>query len=574
ADAWPRQVQMQADEQEQALWPEPLEPSLPVLTKGSRDVCEDAKPSQVTIYFAVVAPRPGAHGEIIALLQMSIVAPLVRRKILLEFRVLAATPPDFVAESSTLVVFELVVPCPWPITYCDVEDWQRKLGDGVRLVVASGNAPRQEDTWDAKRAHSVLARALVMPPTLQVSEHPARSSGGGSWAGSCAGDRPFKGDSSAEFEGMTPRRRRLAKSFLGSAEAFGATSSQTAPTLSASSTQAQPYASTDLKWPWLSVVDEESGQRIRLSGARMTMMSTALAMDLYHHLPVSIRWRTAWRLVYSPRLHGVSLQTFHRRMREEGPSLILLQDHCGIVFGGFASEPWRLTDRYYGSGESFVFRFRRAMPKPVVPLVQQIQHLVKSALKSSEENGSNADSAKVATQNAIQQAVELLKDWRPKVQAEHERAEREVLAAGLIRSPTEALDALLGQSGLGEGAPTELAESQQQGWTERPAPTPGIDDAGGGGCAQDSVVAEDGDFGLQVYPGGCGENQFFLFSDATCLAMGGGAGVALYLEKDLLHGMSEACATFGSEVLASSQNFVISDLECWAFDDPTEVGDC
>ena len=65
----------------------------------------------------------------------------------------------------------------------------------------------------------------------------------------------------------------------------------------------------------------------------------------------SLQWKTAWRLIYSPRmqlrlvaqhhvlmhlpifpgtairgLNGVSLKTFFRRMQGEGPTLLLLQD--------------------------------------------------------------------------------------------------------------------------------------------------------------------------------------------------------------------------------------------------------
>eukprot|EP00913_Durusdinium_trenchii_P014215 g13341.t1 len=79
-----------------------------------------------------------------------------------------------------------------------------------------------------------------------------------------------------------------------------------------------------------------------------------------------LQWKSSWRLAYSLRLHGVSLKTFYRRMQREGPSLLVIQDHQGHVFGGFAASAWRLGDRYYGTGESFVFRFRQPKPKPVV----------------------------------------------------------------------------------------------------------------------------------------------------------------------------------------------------------------
>merc|ERR1719464_745897 len=100
----------------------------------------------------------------------------------------------------------------------------------------------------------------------------------------------------------------------------------------------------------------------------MTLANAAIAEELCQHLPVLLRWRSAWRLVYSPRVHGVSLPTFFRRMQAEGPSLLVIQDHEGCVFGGFAPGPWHVADRYFGSGESFVFRFRRRMPKPLLPM--------------------------------------------------------------------------------------------------------------------------------------------------------------------------------------------------------------
>merc|ERR1712150_229224 len=78
-----------------------------------------------------------------------------------------------------------------------------------------------------------------------------------------------------------------------------------------------------------------------------------------------------------------------------------------------------------------------------------------------------------------------------------------------------------------------------------------------------------GEFGLEVFNWSL-KDPFFLFSDMECIAFGGGSAFALYVERDLLHGMSEPCTTFNSEVLASTPNFIVSDLECWVFDDPSD----
>jgi len=366
--------------------------------------------------------------------------------------------------------------------------------------------------------------------------------------------------------------------------------------------------------PWLSVVEETSGCRVRLSTGA-TLMSTAIAAELCQHLPVSLRWRTGWRLVYSPRLHGVSLQTFYRRMQAEGPSLLLVQDHCGYAFGGFATAPWHVADRYFGSGECFVFRFRRRLPKPVMPLLQHSQLL--AAAQRGEGQGADGepglapggleDVKEEFVRETIRHAVKVLSDWHPKVRAEAERAERAAAAAGSVTSPTEALDEVLGKHADAVPAavppPTtepcaarlaagEAAQGLGAAGDHSAGPTasgvqlsPGVDTLADqsavlaeGSSAADLGVAESGleeaeeggDLGLEAFHWSL-KDPFFLFSDMECIAMGGGSSFALYLEKDLLHGMSEPCSTFGSEKLSSEGHFIISSLECWVFDDPSEV---
>lgn len=295
--------------------------------------------------------------------------------------------------------------------------------------------------------------------------------------------------------------------------------------------------------PTLCVVDETTGRRIFLDDmegtglspggstvASATLLNSAMAEVLKDFLPAQIQWKTSWRLVYSPRLHGVSLKTFYRRMQKEGPSLLLIQDHRGYVFGGFASMSWRQGDRYYGTGESFVFRFRTPMSKPVVSLARQLQ--------ASEKDSKTGVAAPDLAQEAVDEALKLLDAWSTKVKREAQRSDREALRKHKVTSVTEALDALL------EENPGDAAS-----------------------VADDAVE----DFGLEVFHHSKAKDAFFLFSDAECIAMGGGSGFALYLEKDLLHGHSDPCSTFQSEVLSCDSNFIIGDLECWAFDDPTEV---
>ena len=67
-----------------------------------------------------------------------------------------------------------------------------------------------------------------------------------------------------------------------------------------------------------------------------------------------------WKLVYSPADHGCSLRILYRNACEFGATLLMVQDENKAIFGGFITEPLRVTKRFYGTGESFLFKFSSA----------------------------------------------------------------------------------------------------------------------------------------------------------------------------------------------------------------------
>ncbi|KAM9023248.1 oxidation resistance protein 1 isoform 7-T7 [Ara ararauna] len=139
-----------------------------------------------------------------------------------------------------------------------------------------------------------------------------------------------------------------------------------------------------------------------------------------------------WTLVYSTAKHGMSLKTLYRTMVGlDTPVLLVIKDSDGQVFGALASEPFKVSDGFYGTGETFMFTF---CPD-----------------------------------------FEVFK------------------------------------------------------WT--------------------------------------GDNMFFIKGDMDSLAFGGGGGeFALWLDGDLYHGRSHSCKTFGNHTLSKREDFIIQDIEIWAFE--------
>lgn len=45
-----------------------------------------------------------------------------------------------------------------------------------------------------------------------------------------------------------------------------------------------------------------------------------------------------------------------RKAEKVAPSLLLVRDDKGCVFGAYVTEAWRYAPRFYGTGETYVFQ--------------------------------------------------------------------------------------------------------------------------------------------------------------------------------------------------------------------------
>ncbi|XP_075059119.1 nuclear receptor coactivator 7 isoform X2 [Mixophyes fleayi] len=151
---------------------------------------------------------------------------------------------------------------------------------------------------------------------------------------------------------------------------------------------------------------------------------------LAHRLPARVQGYP-WHLVYSTRQHGTSLKTLYRNLASlDCPVLLVIKDMDSQVFGTYATHPFRLSDHYYGTGETFLFTF-------------------------------NPD----------------FKAFK---------------------------------------------------WS--------------------------------------GENSYFINGDIGSLEVGGGGGrFGLWLDSDLYHGRSNSCSTFNNDILSKKEDFIVQDIEVWAF---------
>lgn len=77
-----------------------------------------------------------------------------------------------------------------------------------------------------------------------------------------------------------------------------------------------------------------------------TLLDIPSILAINHHLPAICRHQ--WRLLFSSKTHGESFQAFIHQIVNQGPTVLLVKDTDGFIFGGFASESWLLRSQFQG----------------------------------------------------------------------------------------------------------------------------------------------------------------------------------------------------------------------------------
>lgn len=156
-------------------------------------------------------------------------------------------------------------------------------------------------------------------------------------------------DCMSEFEAASARRR--------SSELQGCTQATPAPSAHGrSSGGGSPAPSPEPSF--------SQGPELVAGDVERPLLREAMAALLSDYLPVVLRvaGNVEWRLAYTPKVHGVSIQTFYRMLGTDATTVLIVRDSTGNVFGGFGTQPWTPggLHGFFGTGESFVFSFGAA----------------------------------------------------------------------------------------------------------------------------------------------------------------------------------------------------------------------
>ncbi|XP_072853151.2 nuclear receptor coactivator 7 isoform X2 [Pogona vitticeps] len=103
--------------------------------------------------------------------------------------------------------------------------------------------------------------------------------------------------------------------------------------------------------------DEDEDDALPVLKNQSALLENMHVEQLARCLPARVQGYP-WRLVYSTQEHGTSLKTLYRRSASlDSPVLLVIKDMDNQIFGAYATHPFKFSDHYYGTGETFLYTF-------------------------------------------------------------------------------------------------------------------------------------------------------------------------------------------------------------------------
>lgn len=87
------------------------------------------------------------------------------------------------------------------------------------------------------------------------------------------------------------------------------------------------------------------------------LINESHVMQLKRHLPPHPQ-SNDWYLLYDSKKMGLAITSFTDKVLGRGPTILIIKDTNGNIFGGFGSESWKKSPKYYGNNQCFLFNIK------------------------------------------------------------------------------------------------------------------------------------------------------------------------------------------------------------------------
>jgi len=94
---------------------------------------------------------------------------------------------------------------------------------------------------------------------------------------------------------------------------------------------------------------------------RNSKTSLSMQQVLFLNSALPHEFRSIWRPLFNTEIHGESFSKLVGAIPNQGPTLVIVWDKTGNVFGGFAASSWKVGPKFYGKQENFLFHLHPKM---------------------------------------------------------------------------------------------------------------------------------------------------------------------------------------------------------------------
>lgn len=110
----------------------------------------------------------------------------------------------------------------------------------------------------------------------------------------------------------------------------------------------------------MSLLQDTMMPKSELDFSNNTLLRPAEALFLNSCLGHELR--SKWRLLFNSRMHGESFAKMSSSILDKGPTFIIMwEQNSGHIFGGHASQSWKVGPKFYGANQNFLFSLKPRM---------------------------------------------------------------------------------------------------------------------------------------------------------------------------------------------------------------------
>ena len=86
------------------------------------------------------------------------------------------------------------------------------------------------------------------------------------------------------------------------------------------------------------------------------ILSDMQISNLIRNFPAYLR-SSDWKIAFRMDQDGCSLLTFFKKCRDYDTTVIVCEDEHGYKFGGYCTEAWKQSYRFFGNSQNFLYSF-------------------------------------------------------------------------------------------------------------------------------------------------------------------------------------------------------------------------